>query len=52
MTKDTTINTILLPVIAGLATISTVMLASGKIWEGLIGAVITFAAAYVYEILP
>jgi len=52
MTSNTAVNTMLLPVVAGLATASVALLASGQIVYGLITAVITFAAAYFYEILP
>jgi hypothetical protein len=52
MSKDTAVNTILLPIIGAVAS-ATLTLLLKEVWVmGIIGAVITFGLAYLYEILP
>lgn len=51
MSTNNTLNIILFPVIAGLATVSTALLSGGQILLGLACVAVTFAASYTYEVL-
>ena len=48
----TGVNTILLPVIAAVATASITLLASGQTIMGLICLVIALGGSYIYHIIP
>ena len=48
---DQFLNTVLGPVVAALATVSVALLASGNTAYGLVAAVVTFAASYVYHVM-
>jgi hypothetical protein len=50
-TQNTTLNTILLPVIGALASVAITLL-STNFWLGIVAAVVAFALSYVYTIIP
>ena len=52
MENNTALNTILMPVIAAMASATLTLLVKEAWLAAFIGAVVTFALAYCYEVLP
>ena len=52
MESNATLNTILIPVLIAIGSATTTLLVKGSWIAGIIGAIVTFALSYAYEVLP